>query len=440
MSSIRKQFIKQVEARLGRRKLVWFGTRGTDSQALLQISQFSEVFSLIAPLDSLSIREEVCLETLKCVRVDLDRYSIDYDDSAEARHLLQRLCDSLGEPTVIAMYRPGAFFTSTYYPRSEFVEYLGLFHEQQAPFEHKPWVESELRRRGVRTVGWRYFGDADRKRVHEDLENGPVVLRTSRSDGGAGLTLIHDPSEIGSRWPTHSDRFLAVAPYLVPNIPLNVNACVFSDSSVSLHSPSFQLIGLPGFTSRTFGYCGNDFAQVRELEGNVLNQLEHIVLESGKWLASKGYVGAFGVDALLYEGQVHLTEINPRFQGSSHISSTIDAQLDRPDMFLEHIAAYLGVPAPPFVGLRDLTRNQPKIAQVVCHNVGPNPVCLGVEHPSETSDVSCTLLPKEHIAVEPEAILFRAVVENSVTADGGSLREEYGVKLRDLIHSLFCEA
>ena len=50
MSSIRKQFIKQVEARLDRRKLVWFGTRGTDSQALLQISQFSEVFSLVAPL------------------------------------------------------------------------------------------------------------------------------------------------------------------------------------------------------------------------------------------------------------------------------------------------------------------------------------------------------------------------------------------------------
>ena len=110
-------------------------------------------------------------------------------------------------------------------------------------------------------------------------------------------------------------RFIAAAPYLVPNIPLNVNACVFSDSLVSLHSPSFQLIGLPGFTSRTFGYCGNDFAQVRELEGNVLDQLEHIVLESGKWLAGKGYVGAFGVDALLCKGQVYLTEINPRFQG-----------------------------------------------------------------------------------------------------------------------------
>ena len=109
-------------------------------------------------------------------------------------------------------------------------------------------------------------------------------------------------------------------------------------------------------------------------------------------------------------------------------------------MFLEHIAAFLGLPAPPFVGLRDLARNQPKIAEVVCHNIDPNPVYRRTGHPSEISDVSCTLLPKHHIVVAPEAILFRAVVEDSVTVDGGSLREEYGVKLWDLVHSLFCAA
>ena len=138
----RKQRIEQIESRLGKRKLVWFGTRGTDSRALLEISQFSEVFSIITPFGSPSLRLEVCLETLKGLRVDLELYGLDYDTSPEALDLRRYLFASLGEPAVVATYCPGSFFTSIYYPRSEFVEYLGLFHERQAPFEHKPWVES----------------------------------------------------------------------------------------------------------------------------------------------------------------------------------------------------------------------------------------------------------------------------------------------------------
>ena len=433
----RQRYIEDIEKRLGKRKLVWFGTRGTDSQALLQLRQFREIFSIISPLNSLSAPKEVCLETMKGRRVDLDQYSIDYDTSPEAKELLRGLYDSLEEPAFVTMYRPGAFFTSIYYPHSEFVEYLGQFHERQAPFEHKPWVESELRKRGVRVVPCKYFGDEDRRRLEEIVEQGPLVLRSSRSDGGAGLALVRDSSEIAARWPAHSDNFLGASPYLYPNIPLNVNACVFQDGSISLHSPSLQLIGLQGFTHRTFGYCGNDFAQVRELEAKTLDQLEALVVKAGKWLASMGYLGVFGVDALLYEGEVYLAEINPRFQGSSHLSSQLDVDLDRPDMFLEHIAAFLGLPPAPPVRLRDLAREQRKVAQVICHNCSPHPVRKNPRRAPETGDVTCMLLSKEHTVVDQEAILLRAVVENAVTEDGGSLREPYDVQLHDLVKSLF---
>ncbi len=439
MSNSRQRRIEEIEKRLGTRSLIWFGTRGSDSQALLQIRQFREVFSIIAPLGSLSIPCEVCLENMKRIRVDLDRYSIDYDSSPEAQDLIRRLFSSLTKPTVVAMYRPSRFFTSIYYPRCDFVEYLGQFQERQAPFEHKPWVESELRKRGVRVVPWRYLGDTERARLEEILEQGPVVLRASRSDGGLGLSLITKLEDFSALSPAHADNFIGAAPYLYPNIPLNVNACVFQDGSVSLHSPSLQLIGLEGFTGRTFGYCGNDFAKVRDLDSNVLDQLEEIVVRSGRWLARMGYLGAFGVDALLYEGDVYLTEINPRFQGSSHLSSRLDMDLDRADMFLEHIAAFLGLPPSekPMRHLRELASEQHRVSQVVCHNFYPYSMRRNCKSVVDTDFFTCQLLPKSNVAIDPEAILLRAVILDSVTQDGTSICEGYRSRLSGLLEGLF---
>jgi hypothetical protein len=435
----RKQRILELYSRLGRRGLIWYGTRGTDSQALLEFPHFSKVFSLIAPLGALSLELEVCLETLKGERVDLDAYRIATDTSLEALKFQRSLFESLKEPAVVMTYRSDPVFTALYYPSSEFVEYLGLFHERQAPFEHKPWVETELRKWGVLTVPRRYLRDDDRDLLEDLLAGGPVVARATRSDGGEGLALIEAPDEIDAKLPPHSDGFFSVAPYLVPNIPLNVNAVVFQDGSVSLHSPSLQLIGIPGLTNRFFGYCGNDFAQIRELDAEILDSLEETTIKVGKWLASMGYIGAFGIDALFYlrDGKVYLTEINPRFQGSSHLSSLIDIDLDRSDMFLEHMAAFWGLSPPAPLRLRDLAKHQRRISQVICHNCTPYPVRRNSRQVPETEDVECMLLPAKDVIVDPQAILFRAVIEGSVTEDGGSLRGTYGEKLQYLARYLF---
>lgn len=435
----RRQRISELCSRLGKRELIWYGTRGTDSQALLALPNFAKVFSLIAPLGALSIDLEVCLETLKRERVDLDAYRIATDISPEARKFQRSLFESLKEPAVVMTYRSDPVFTALYYPSSEFVEYLGLFHERQAPFEHKPWVETELRKWDVPTVPRRYLRDDDKNLLEELLAGGPVVARATRSDGGEGLALIKDPAEIDTKLPPHADGFFSIAPYLVPNIPLNVNAVVFQDGSVSLHSPSLQLIGIPGLTNRFFGYCGNDFAQIRNLDAEILDSLEDITLKVGKWLASMGYIGAFGIDALLYlrEGKVYLTEINPRFQGSSHLSSLIDIDLDRSDMFLEHMAAFWGLSPPVPTHLRDLAKQQREVSQVICHNCNPFPVRRNSWQVPEAEDIECMLLPAKDIIVDPQAILFRAVIEGSVTENGGSLRGIYNAKMQYLASHLF---
>lgn len=432
----RHRYLDKIRHHLGKRKLIWFGTRGDDARPLLAIPQFAEVFSIIAPLGSLSVANEVSLETLTARRVDLDSYRLDDDTSDEAQHLRQLLYDSLGEPAVVVLYRPLSFFSSVYYPRIEHIEYLGLFHERQGPFEHKPWVESELRRLGIEVLPWRYFADNDLRRLSEIAESGPLVLRANRSDGGAGLTLVTDRQELESRWPSHKDGFLAAAALLEPNIPLNVNACVFEDGTVTLHGPSLQLISLEGCTRRRFGFCGNDFCQVRELDPRILDALEGITLQAGSWLARKGYLGAFGVDAMVYDGRLLLTEINPRFQGSSVISARLDEALDRSDLFLNHIGAFLGLPAPPGVRLRDLVREQPAYSQVISHNCASESIVAEPSHNNTEIDYECELLPRSATIVDPEAILLRVLIKGSVTTDGHHLRPPHHSKVKQIVESL----
>ena len=322
------------------------------------------------------------------------------------------------------------------FPRLDRVRYLGLFHEKQACFEHKPWVESQLSAFGVRVLPWRYCADHETDLIREWAAAQPLVLRTNRTDGGAGVRLVRNPSDLDAEWPSHGDGFLAAAPLLVPSVPLNVNGCLFSDGTVTLHGPSLQLIGIEGLTNRCFGYCGNDFARATDLGCEVLHDLETITVTAGHWLHGQGYRGAFGVDALLYDGRVHLTEVNPRFQGSSRMSAHIDRTLDRADVFLEHIAAFLDLPPSPQIPLPELAAAQPPLAHVIAHNVRETPISSAPIVQDEPS-LECRLLPSPDVAVQPEGIAFEAVFSRSVTVDGMALLPGTREELHTLSLRLF---
>jgi hypothetical protein len=419
MTISRQRRIEQIMDKINTRKLVWFGTRGTDAQALFEIPQFSEIFSIIAPLKSSTISES-CLETQKETRVDLEVYSIDNDLTTEALEFRKKMASTLKFPSVVITYRPGKFFSSIYYPRNATVEYLGLFHEKQAPFEHKPWVESELRKLGVQVIPWRYFGtyeDPD----SIDITKGPVVLRKNRSDGGAGLTLVDNQESLRKLWPNDADCFVGIAPYMFPNIPLNVTACAFADGSVTLHTPSIQLIGIDGLTNRYFGYCGNDFVTIRDLDAFILDKLENKAKSAGKWLASMGYRGAFGVDAIFYNGDVYLTEINPRFQGSSELSAWVDKTAGNSDVFLEHIAAHLGMRESTTLSLKDQAKEQPKASQVVMHNCNSIPLHYNGKI---TPKLNYSMIPDSFVEISPDAVTCKLVFEDTVTKDGNSINQD----------------
>jgi hypothetical protein len=439
MKSSRQKRLQEIKEYIGERQLIWFGNRGTDVQPLLEFEQLKESFSVILPLGSSKLDTEVCLETLCQRRVDMDNYNIDLDGSVENQELHRRLLRACEAPSVLVTYRPTAALASIYFSRARSVEYLGLFHELQDVFDHKPWVETELQREGIPVMPWRYVSNEDLTFVANSLTQGTQVLRANRSGGGAGLRIIRDLSELYQSWPTQGLSFFAIAPYLEPSISLNIHGCVFGDGQITLHAPSVQLIGIRCCRGRSFGYCGNDFARVRDLDRKVLDSLESITIGAGQWLRRMGYIGAFGVDAILHEDEVYLTEINPRFQGSSTLASQLAAQMDLPDIWCDHIASFLGLDAPPQVHVRDLAQEQQAVAQVIAFNRMSSAVKRRSHEQLDDLELMPQQLPAPDVSVEPEGILFKVITDGPVTEDGYQLINGNDSKIEMLVQKLFSE-
>lgn len=415
----RRQCIRAIQDKLGNRDLVYFGTRGADAETLLEIDQFKNVFSQIAPLHSVAVNE-ICLEMLTHERVDLNQYNIDYDTREEVSEFQNALLHTFNTSAAVIPYKPCALLASAWFPRSDRVLYLSIFHEKQAYFEHKPWVESELKKIGILTLPWKYYADAEINIIRESSRGYPLVLRTNRSDGGAGLSLISWPDEIEQRCPKHIDGFIAVADLLSPSVPLNIAACISPNGCITTHPASLQIIGPSICTTRMFGYCGNDFTAIKNLDKKVLDKMHAVTIEVGSWMSRNGYIGAFGIDFLLYDGSLYLTEINPRFQGSSLISALIDREMDRPDIFMDHISAFLGIDSVDRATLRDLVSEQPSMSHVVCHNTSRKPISV-MDIKSDNLPTHCRLIPGSSVRLLEEAIIFEAVFRSSVTHTGMEL-------------------
>lgn len=408
----RTAYVHRIEDALGQRKLYWFGPRGADGRALLAIDQFDGAFSIMAPLEALSVRHDVSLERLKRHRVDHNTYVFEADATDALAEFRSRLLSVLSKPSAIVPYRPNRFLSNICFPRVDTAWHLGLFHEHQSQFEHKPWVESELKRIGVRTLPWIYLADEDKSRLVEFFEaHGQIVLRASRSDGGARVELITSPIELVRHMPAHDDGFLCACKFFDRAVPLNLNCCIFRDGTVLTHGLSEQLIGLPQLTRRRFGYCGNVFRPGDYWPRGLIQQLEHSAQLTGRWLHSQGYIGIFGIDALFVDGHVYLVEVNPRFQGSTWAMGRMDVSEDRLDHYVLHIAALAGLPAPPHEPLAEATAQQTPLTQAITHNGDANVAFSASASLTGAGRAIVDLVPEVGTTVHPDAIIARMIVE-----------------------------
>jgi hypothetical protein len=386
-------------------------------------------FAVTAPLRSARLAEgsNMTLEKLAGKRQDLDCHDIDLDRSEPAREFWRLFLKEVSTRCVVVTYRPSRIVSTTAFSMTETMVLAGLFKDRQAAFEHKPWVETSLAGRGIRTLGWRYVADDHRARVARMLSSGPHVLRASRASGGVGVVRLDQSSPIDELWPHDDDGFVGAAPFLDGAIPLNLSGCIYSNGIVHLHPPSLQLIGLRQCTDRPFGYCGNDFGAVAQLDDSALSEFDSMGRMVGEWLGSERYVGAFGLDALWKDGKVYFTEVNPRFQGSSALSAEIAASMGLPDLFLEHLAAGLGLtPNDSGLSVSDWVESQPPVSHVVVHNTTPTPAVRvrGAVLPNPYDDTRMTQLLPAGVAAAPGGTLYRLVRDRSVTTTGFDLSGE----------------
>ncbi len=423
MNAVADRVVAEVRAALDGRQIVWFGTRGEDGEALLRFPELVASFAVTAPLRSGRLAESanVTLEQLSGHRPDLDRHDIDEAAGESARRFRAGLLRQVSARCAVVTYRPAQLVSTMAFSMTDTMTLAGLFKDRQVAFEHKPWVESALEGRGVRTLGWRYVANEHSMRAMRLADAGPVILRTNRSSGGVGIVHAPDRDTVSARWPEDDEGFIGVAPFVADAVPINLAGCVFGNGLVRLQAPSVQLIGIDGCTDRPFGFCGNDFGAASALPATALEQLDAMARDVGGWLHDERYVGAFGVDALWADGKVHFTEVNARFQGSSALSAVVADEVGQPDLFVDHLGASLGLcPADPGLTLTEWTRRQSPRAHLVVHNVtgGTLRRTRALVRPAAQRDVALAQVLPLDVAAEPGSTLYRTVFDRSITSTG----------------------
>lgn len=423
----RATLLRQIGHRLGTRRLIWFGTRGDDVESAAQIPNLEMAFSVISTYRRRSKVAGTSLEDIMGVRVDLDTFDIDTDSHVdELLELRRALLRSLAHPSALFTYRPSAFVSAACFARRDRCRYLGLFNDHQAAFEHKPWLESAIADLGLPSIPWTYVADEDQLETLHFLDEGPVMLRRSRTTGGVGLVKVDDSDDLDALWPREESAFVSVAPYLDGGLSLNASGVVWHDG-VTVHPASVQLVGVPELTTRPFGYCGNDFAALRQLDEHVVDQVDDAVRQIGWWLGRYGYRGAFGVDFLVIDGVPLFTEVNPRFQGSTHASCRLSVESDESCLLLEHLAAFLDIDAPPSIPLGEQLDVAEDLAHFVVHwtgdaaaSIDPEPLATSLSRVvGATTRIDVATRPD--LSTETGATVLRCTTRSPVTADGRSL-------------------
>lgn len=432
----RAALLRTVSSRLGDRRLVWAGLRADDIEPLTDLPQTAASFSIVGAYRARRSIESLAHEDLTGIRVDLDAWDIDDHLSAPATQQFRRsLLSALARPSAMVAYRPSRFLSAIWFARQDRCLNLSLFGAHQAAFEHKPWVETAVASLGLPRVPWIYVADEERRRAVDLVRNGPLMLRCNRGSGGAGMVRVDSPGDLERYWPEEAEAFIGVAPFLDAALPINVGATVWVDG-VTVHHPSVQLIGIPNCVTRPFGYCGNDFGAAAELPARIIDQIERSTVAIGGWLRSCGYLGTFGVDFLVHDGEPLFTEVNARFQGSTATSCRLSIEDGEACLVLEHVAAMLALPAPKSEPLYVRTTRTSNASQIVVHWTGgrsqridPSGLVASARRVSRSAqaDVTC----RTELVTEPGGVVARLFARDSMSSDGFRLAPAWQSAISD---------
>ena len=179
-----------------------------------------------------------------------------------------------------------------------------------------------------------------------DLLGGPFVVQPPVGSSGENTYFVTTEDDFRSvRDVFGFDQRVKLSKYL-PAPSLNGH-CVVLRTREGLRSmavcPSVQVVGIPGCTHRAEIYCGNDFTAAGRVPEFIREEICTTMEKVGLFMGSKGFLGLFGMDFLLYEDQILALEINPRFQGSTMLLSLLQADRGELPLAALHVMQFMGL-------------------------------------------------------------------------------------------------
>lgn len=174
----------------------------------------------------------------------------------------------------------------------------------------------------------------------------PFVVQFPVGASGSHTFFVLTEADFTSLQDASPREDVVVSKY-IQGVSPNVNAVVL-DNTILLSYPSIQLIGVQECTNWPAGYCGNDFSATLFLPVSTMQDIHEQARRIGGWLRQHGFRGLFGVDFVADESGVYPVEVNPRFQGSTHVLTQTQVMRDEVPLALAHVLEFLkddkGVP------------------------------------------------------------------------------------------------
>jgi len=192
----------------------------------------------------------------------------------------------------------------------------------------------------VDVLGKRTFSD-----VRKELSL-PFVIQFPYGSSGNFTFIIKEEKEYNRlrvKWP---DQPVVMRKY-INGFSLNVNAVNITGENgheTICSFPSVQITGLRECSNFQSAFCGNDYTAAQDIDPAMIRQVKSHVQAIGAWMASSGFRGVFGMDFVTKNGTVYPVEINPRFQNSTSLLTSLNARdysAERTSLFLLHIAEFL---------------------------------------------------------------------------------------------------
>lgn len=239
----------------------------------------------------------------------------------------------------------------------------------------KSWVRRQLKRLGVPVIPGSEIRLAPGQYPILAKRHGlPLVVSLDHSAAGCGVHLVHDEADFRALAEAHRGAAASVMQF-IDGRSLSM-AAVRTPEAVLLGEASLQVIGQPGLTNLSFGWCGNDFSGTH-LQEREVEQMRAIQSRVGDWLGDlrvgdeRGFRGIFGIDFISDGRNVYFTEINPRFLGTTALMADRQQELGRIPVSFLHMVPFLPEMTvdEEFVAEYNGSAEPLDVAQLCLHNV-----------------------------------------------------------------------